>query len=331
MRKIRFNRNKLAELNADECRYFDDFIISNGGTPFHEVIFNAIAMEYFKSDAELIIASDESNGLVGVCIVHFFKRGFLREGFSGLCNNEVPYGGWIFDKDKVCLDELLVHTLSGINEKIHYYSNACFEVDGYYRSGKFKPNQTVVVDLSKDLDVYFETELNSHTRNKIRKAQKSGVITKHLVPQEMNIFYEISEELKQRVGMKNEYPFYRQVFDAYYEMGRCTCIAEEYRGEIVSAGIMLFNKNVSVGWVAARKSYLPGNLYQNELLLWDSIIWSKDKGCAFFDLSGLDEQKHPQLARIKLSISKDVRCFYSATLQNLPVRVISKMISGRKI
>lgn len=331
MSKLGFQRKKLNELSANECRDLDDFIISNGGSPFHEVTFNTIAKEYFNCDAEIMIAANDRNQVVGVCIIHFFKRGILREGFSGLCNNEVPYGGWIYDKDKVSLDELLKHTLAGMNEKIHYYSNVCYEDNSYYQSVRFKANQTVVVDLSKELGTYFETELNSHTRNKIRKAQKSGVITRHLVPQEMDAFNMISQELKQRVGMKNEYPFYKRIFDTYYEMGRCTCIAEEYLGEIISAGIMLYNNNMSVGWVAARKNDLPGNLYQNELLLWDSIVWSKDKGCAYFDLSGLDEQKHPQLARIKLSLSRDVRFFYSSTLQNLPVRVISKMISGRKI
>jgi hypothetical protein len=327
--RIKIIRQRILELTDEMSPELDEFIIRHGGSPFHEIAFNRIAAEYFGTDAIVVLAYEAKEKLVGICTIHYNNRGMLKIGYSGLCNNEVPYGGWIYNPEAVGIADLMQYTTAGWNEKIYYYTNICLEPEAYYKHAGFDEKSTVVVDLSKDLDEYFEQGINSHTRNKIRKAQKSGVEIKHLTPDEMFKFQGLSGELKDRLGMPNEFEFYRRIHQYFNSKNRGTCIAAVYAGEIISAGIMLSNQNLSVGWVAARKNELPSSLYQNELLFWESIIWSKGKSCRYFDLSGLEEQRLPHLARIKLSISNDVRHFYATTLQNLPVRALNRIQGSR--
>jgi len=89
--------------------------------------------------------------------------------------------------------------------------------------------------------------------------------------------------------------------------------------------ILLANNNYTIAWIAGRQTDISNNLYQNEYLWWESIIWAKKYGSKYLDLCGLDELKLPQLARIKLSFSKNIVPFYLIVKKTLLFRVINKI------
>ena len=46
--------------------------------------------------------------------------------------------------------------------------------------------------------------------------------------------------------------------------------------------------------------------YISNILLWESIVYSKDYGCTFFDLGGIDRIKTPGVALFKLGLNPEL-------------------------
>ncbi|MHA1396080.1 MAG: GNAT family N-acetyltransferase [Promethearchaeota archaeon] len=318
--QLSVKREAILQMSDNRKNELNNFIINNMGTPFHEVHFNCIASECFNTNAIYLIAYKESE-IVGVCPMHYFSNGIAKIGFSNLVSYEIPYGGWIYNKDEVSIRELIKCLKVGWNEKFVYRSNIIMDDNSNDYKG-FIPMETVIVDLKRDIDDIF-SGLNRKTRNKIRRAIKIGVRIRYLSMSELGEFIRISRELKKRTRQPFYKEFYYKVFEKYSTEHRIQCSVAEYNNEIISGGILIANKNFSIGWIPGRKTDIPNNLYQNELLFWDHIVWSKKNNIQYFDLCGLNQKRLPHLARIKLSFSGDIKKFYAKNYN----RVIYKILS----
>jgi len=300
----------------------NNFIINNMGTPFHEVHFNSIASKCFNTYAIYLIAYKGSD-IVGVCPIHYFRNGIVKIGFSNLVIYEIPYGGWIYNKDEISIRELIKCLKVGWREKLVYRSNIVMDDNSNDYKG-FIPQETVILDLKGDIDDIFN-RLNRKTRNKIRRASKIGVKIRYLSMSELGEFIRISRILKKRIGQPCYEEFYYKVFEKYVTEHRIQCLAAEYNNEIISGGILIANKNFSIGWIPGRKADIPNNLYQNELLFWEHIVWSKRNNIKYLDLNGLHQKKLPHLARLKLSFSKDIRRFYAKNYNRVRYKILSSI------
>lgn len=319
-------RRPIYEFNESENKEIDVFIELNNGTVFHEIKFNRIVSEVFKTSCFYFVAYN-GNDLIGICPVHTIKKGVVKLLLSSLSSKEIPYGGWIFDKSKTTLQSLINNTKLYFNESLTCWST--IQVNNEFekiRSVNLLRFYTVIMPLRETIDDIFNSAFKSKQKNKIKRAQKLGVIVENISRTSFQQFTNLSDELKEKVGMPIGNPeFYKKVMEAYINDDKIVCLAAKYCEQYISSMVLLANKNYTIAWIAGRKDGLPNNLYQNELLFWESIVWAKKFGSMYFDLCGLDETRLPQLARIKLSFSKEIVPFYMYSKKNFLFRILNKL------
>jgi len=320
-------RKPLAEFSETDKSEIDIFIEQHGGLVFHEFYFNKIASDVFNTSCFYFIAYI-GNEIVGICPVHIIRKGVLKLLLSSLSSNEIPYGGWIFNRNYTSIKSLLHSTKLHLNESLTYWSTIQANSNDYEMPGTAKSLRfnTIIFPLTNSIDDSFNITLKKKQRNKIRRAQKLGIVVEEIPYKDIELFINLSYELKEKIGLPVGLPeFYRKVMEVYYKENKIVCLAAKYSGQYISSMILIANKNYTIAWVAGRKVELPNNLYQNELLLWESIVWAKKFGSRCFDLCGLDELKLPQLARIKLSFSREIVPFYYITKKTFFFRIINKV------
>jgi len=299
---------------------------------FHETKFNKILSETFNSILSYFLAY--RNGLlIGVCPCQTFKDKFILHTYSNLSSFEIPYGGWVYNSRETTINTLLNKTWIPCNEILYYTSGISINNNEYFNLNNFNKyeHKTVILDLAPSLEELYGVLMKSKQRNKIERARKLGITVSAISYNNIVEFVKLSSELKDEIGLpKRTNQLYQGIMEAYSANGKAICLAAFHGGVAVSSMILLANRNFTIAWVAGRKTGLPNNLYQNELLWWESIVWAKNFGSRYLDLCGLDEISLPQLARIKLSFSKMIVPFYSLTKKSLMLKVLSRLSKNYK-
>ncbi len=316
-------------MDAETARAILDLNGRYNGTVFHEPVFNEIASDVFRTELSYYAAYQKGE-LAGFCPVHSFRRGLAVSSFSNLDSYEVPYGGWIYDAGRVSLPELLKRTPLRPNEGLHMASSIERPPEYIYadQTGKARAAHTLLMALKGTSATGIFEGMNHKQRNKIRRAYKLGLEAKVIAPAEFGLLWDLMARLKERTGLpERDRSFYERIYTRYYDMQRSACLGAWHEGQCISAMLLLANANYAHAWVAGRLTEIPNNLYQNELLLWESILWAQQTGSACFDFCGLDEAKLPHLARIKLSFSQDVADFYFYGRKTFLYRLLGR--SGR--
>jgi len=90
----------------DNTNKIDNFVSEYNGTPFHEVEFNTILSDVYNTKFHFLVA-EINNNMVGVCPIHEINNGILKQLYSSIYTSEIPYGGWIFNPEKVTLESLI--------------------------------------------------------------------------------------------------------------------------------------------------------------------------------------------------------------------------------
>jgi len=322
-------RRSFSELSITDKNEIDQFIDLHNGLVFHETRFNEIASQIYKTSFFYFIAY-ANNEIAGICPAHKINKGILKLLFSNLSSREIPYGGWIYNKKRTSLKSLMDNTKINFNECLIYSSGIQKDNNDYEKIGisNITKMNTLILDLSPSIDDLFNVCIIAKQRNKIRRAQKLGITIEKIPFANMDEFIDLSSELKEKVGISlKPSEFYKKVMEIYAKEDKAVCLAAKYENRYISSMILVANKNAAIAWVAGRKADLPNNLYQNELLWWESIIWAKEFGSKYLDLCGLDELKLPHLARIKMSFSKEIVPFFCFSKKSLFFRIVYRMQS----
>jgi hypothetical protein len=324
---MKVQRKSLSEFSDKDKNELDIFIEQHGGLVFHEFYFNKIASDVFKTCCFYYIAFIR-NEIVGICPVHVIRHGVLKLLFSNMSSHEIPYGGWVFNEIKTSIFSLINSAKIHFNESLFYSSNIQPANNSYelIKISSIKKLNTVILNLSTSIDDLFNKVFPSKHRNKIKRAQKLGVTVEIIPFAKFDEFISLSEELNKKANLSGGLPeFYKRIMDYYNSKNKIVCLASKFKNQFISSMILIANKNFTIAWVAGRKVELPNNLYQNELLWWESIVWAKKFGSKYLDLCGLDEIELPHLARIKLSFSKEIVPFYFFTKKTFLFRIINKV------
>ncbi len=311
----------------------DSFIEANNGTIFHEIFLNKATADTCGTVLTYYLAY-KKNVLAGVFPCHTTIDGFVRRSFSNLTSHDLPYGGWVYDKSTVSIEQLHKGLKVKFNEALSVSTNIELSKDSPCldpSSRHFSTAKTVILGLAGKSEEDLFSGFTHSQRNKIRKAAKLGVVVTPINPGNIEAFYGLLVELKDKIN-KTYKPqeYFGSVFEHYHRAGRACCLMAQYGGEDISTLIVLANKAYATLWYGGRSMGIPKNLYQNELLIWEAIRWARGYGSRYFDLCTVDEERHPNLARMKLSFSKEIYPYYRYVSKGFAYKALNKLQSSFK-
>lgn len=327
MNKLKLKRLSIKHMDQGLKNQIDEFNDAFHGTIYHETWFNEVSAEFFGTDLDYFLAFLDGE-LVGICPCHSLRKGMIISSYSNLTHHDLPYGGWVYNHIRVSLEQLLKNTRLRANEALQISSNIELSPDTPYKAVAIIPvtnAKTVVVELAGRDDEDLFNSFKHSQKNKIRKAAKLGVEIRQSGPEGIAEFHELLAELKSKVGKSfSPKDYFTRIFNHYHGQGKAMCFLARYEEVSISTLIMLANKTFATIWMGGRKMNIPKNLYQNELMIWEAIKWGRSIGCNFFDLCVVNEARYPNLSRMKLSFSHDVRHYYFYSIKKFPFRVLNK-------
>jgi hypothetical protein len=317
---IRVFREKIESINLLDKNRIDQFILDNNGLIFHQVKFNELVSKAFKTDFSYLLAFQDKL-LIGICPLHTIKNGIIRNTYSNPSIFVIPYGGWIFDASATCLEILLNKMITYANESLTYWSTIDLECIRPSKKTNYTVHQTAIIDLSLSVDELFEN-ISKNTRHNVRRAKNKGISVEKIG---IDQFCELSGRLKKKIGLKDISDSFYKLLAKIFEDSGMFILGAKYMNSFISAIITIGNKNFMHAWVAGRIEELPPNLYQNELLWWESIKMSRDSGSKFFDLCVIEPERLPQIAIFKSGFSKNFVPYYNFTAKGSGYRYLNKL------
>lgn len=321
-RMIKVYRKELLNLNNKEL---NSFILKNKGLIFHEPEFNLIVSEFYNTSLFYWIAY-EQNEMVGLCPGHLIKRKMLNQIHSNPTIFEIPYGGWVYNRSKISLTELLDSLSLKLNESLSYWTS--FEDSKEIKKEEYyMKKETAIINLKESKDDILQHVISKNTRHNIRRAKKKGVSFKALNITNFEEFEELSDSLKLNLDMVlPEKGFYKKLFDYYHNDNKISALVAIFNDKNISGLLTIGNENCMHAWIAGRIKELPKNIYQNELLWWESIKWAKSIGSGKYDLCVIEKEQLPGIAQFKLGFSKNLVSFYHLPIRPIPYRVLNRIL-----
>lgn len=147
-----------------------------------------------------------------------------------------------------------------------------------------KEQNTLVIDLTQDLDTILGNMDRDSCRYAIRRAAREGIHVR--LNQDYREFYDLNRSFRQKKGLPTE----PQEVETMTRYG--TLFTAELEGEIIAGHLYLEDKD-NIRWllgasrrleVSKTKATLMG--YGNRLIVWEAIKYAKEKGIKEFDLGG---------------------------------------------
>ncbi len=167
---------------------------------------------------------------------------------------------------------------------------------------------TVVVDLTKDIDYIWINEISSSNRNKINKA-KNRYNLEFYCNNDLNIFKKIYIETMNKVTANSYYYFSDKYFDEIHKLDYFNFMVD-YKEKTIASGIFLYDNNyIHYHLGGSKKDYL--NLYPNNLLFWSVIEFAKKMRFKYLHLGGGSTiYSDDSLLRFKKYFSKKLLDFH---------------------
>jgi lipid II:glycine glycyltransferase (peptidoglycan interpeptide bridge formation enzyme) len=158
---------------------------------------------------------------------------------------------------------------------------------------KLAPMASVLIDLSKDLNLIF-SGMSATTRKHIRRSERIGLTVREGSSADLATFDSLSRETAQRRRFPIESAHHvSNVWNAFSSTGNIKIFVSEMAGTALSALIAIaFGKTVTcwrMGWIGRQSSAYP-----NEAMHWAAMQWAKSHGYCRFDLGGI----HLELAKL---------------------------------
>lgn len=149
------------------------------------------------------------------------------------------------------------------------------------------PVSTIVIDVSKDLDVLLK-EMKPRTRYNIRLGEKKGMTVRQGTEQDLLVFYEFLKATSRRQDFSiYSYKYYEKLWQLFHPQGFAHLLVVEFEGEPVSARL-----SISFGDTVINKlsvwSGQHGKNRPNETLQWADFKWAKENGYRYYDLEGIN-------------------------------------------
>jgi len=315
-------RKSISELGEAEKREIDQFIDLNGGLVFHYTRLNEIVSDENNTELFYFMAYNDST-ILGICPVHRVRKGLLRINYSSNGNYEIPYGGWVFNKNLVNFGRLWKSLPIAPLDSLTYWTSFVYDIPDRLKTASSK-FETGLIDLSLTVEELWQNCVHSKRRNMVRKAEKSGILVKNFGKEGFQFYQSLMDQMKAKSGLKEKpFDYYYKILNEFIKEKALISIA--YLNEKpVSGTILLGNKNVMHYWQGASDGEAP-NLGQGELLQWEAIKWAKNSGAKFYDLCVIEPERLSHIALFKMGFVKDLVPFYCIGKKSFIFRLINKV------
>jgi hypothetical protein len=310
------------ELNEYQKKYIDQFIDQNNGLVFHYTKLNEIVSEFNNTELFYLIAYKKDT-IIGVCPVHRIRKGILQLDYTNNGNYEIPYGGWVFNVNQIDFKRLWSSIPVSLLGSLTYHSSFIYDIPEILKK-KGKKFETGVIDLSQTIEAIWQNNINPKKRNKIRKAEKSGISIKNYGKEGLNIYYSLLRDFREGEGLSvKSFNYYEKLLNNYFPEKILILIS--YLEERPLTGVVILgNKNVMHYWHGASANDIP-NLGQGELLQWEAIKWAKNQGSRYYDLCVIEQERLPAIAQFKMGFTRELIPFYCLHKRALFFRGINRI------
>ncbi len=157
-----------------------------------------------------------------------------------------------------------------------------------------QPSKTLILDLNKTEGEILK-DMHQKTRYNIRLADNKGVKVIEAGQGKFNEFWEIMRETNKRDKFRlHPRNYYREMLLA----DNMRLLVAEYKKKIIAGIIVSFFGDTGV-YVHGASSNKYRNVMAPYLLQWTAISIARRKGCKYYDLNGIDEDKWPGVTRFK--------------------------------
>lgn len=176
--------------------------------------------------------------------------------------------------------------------------------------------KTVAIDLSKELDDIWMSEIHTKNRNVIKKGSKEGLkFTADYNFDYIDRFRELYYSTMDKLHAENFYYFnneYFENFKKFFPNSFIGCV--KYNDEII-AGAIFFYDGIYGHYHLAGSDINKLNLFPNNFLLWEAAKELKSHGVKKFHLGGgVNSDESNSLFQFKQKFSKSTNDFYLGKL-----------------
>ncbi|GAA0076323.1 hypothetical protein UT300005_07010 [Clostridium sp. CTA-5] len=166
---------------------------------------------------------------------------------------------------------------------------------------------TSYIDLSKDIEKIWTSDITSKNRNVIRKAEKSAL--KVNFDTDLNSFKKLYKITMDNVNASSQYYFSEEYFSALSRLNNVCLNVKLENVTIASAVFLKGYQNFHYHLSGSLKEYLKYS--PNNFLLWTAIKYAKSNGfCKFHFGGGLTDSLTDNLYKFKKSFCKNTADFY---------------------
>jgi FemAB-related protein (PEP-CTERM system-associated) len=279
---------------------WDDFVLNQPGAHIeHLFAWREIIEEAYRHRSYYLCSRDEGM-LTGVLPLFRVKSHLFGDHLISM--PFLDYGG-ILTVDKMSLECLHTAALKlarelGVKDLIYRH----VDPSGLNVSA-FRGKVTLIKELADTTDELWRA-LPSERRNRVRKTKKLGLSTRFAGKDELRKFYAIwSANMRDLGSPVHSKKFFELIFDKLGRSARLIFV-ENDQGRPVASGLTLtFSKTVLLPWVSSRREYFK--LYPNNILYWDLMANSVEKGFRFFDFgrSSIDSGTYQFKKRWKADVT----------------------------
>jgi hypothetical protein len=162
--------------------------------------------------------------------------------------------------------------------------------------------RTILIDLAPELDA-LRRGLDGKWRTELSRAERNALeVVRSADPTDFDAFVPVFEELVSAKGFTppQDVAFFRRVAETARDDGvdhvRLHVVRRE--GRVIAGHIGSFTGDTAVYLLGAANAE-GRDLRAAYLLQWAAIAYAKERGQAFYDLGGIDEQANPDVFRFK--------------------------------
>ena len=276
-------------LNIDKQSWVDFVNNHPNGNIFHTPEMYVVYLNTPKFSPLILIATDKNDNIVG-CLMSVIQREY--SGLIGeLTTRSIIFGGPLTENNSPTIADVLLKKYNEIIKPKAIYSqfrnlfdttefSNIFIKNGYH----FDEHLDILLDLTAS-EEELEKNLHKERKRNIAKAQKEGLVFKHLTErEEIDDVVLLLKKTYHRVKVPMSYD---ELFVQSKNLlkNKVHFFGAYYNGKMIAGQVRLCYKDTVYAWYSGSdSSYF--NKKPNDFLLWNVILWSKQNNFTTFDFGG---------------------------------------------